>query len=158
MANHKIKEIAAGLRAAQEGFDKKVLEVPSDQFHRCPSEGEWSPAQIVAHVCESSLFLSHSAQRMAKEDNPFIGRDEQGMQARDQALAEWSQDDLAAACRRLQGANTEALAIVEGLGDNDLDRTGQHPRLGQPTVERLLQMVISHYGDHTNQVSKCVGG
>jgi hypothetical protein len=158
MTNEKIQDITAQVKAAQALFEQTVAGVAPEAFHRAPREGEWSPAQVVAHVNESSIFLVGNAIRMSTEDNPFIGRDEAGMQARDQAIALHSQDSPVEALRLVREANSLVLGMVERLTDADLARTGQHPRLGAPTVERILEMVVNHLGDHIWQIKECTGG
>jgi hypothetical protein len=157
MANQKIQEIASRLLESQAAFEQTIASVPAGVFHRAPKEGEWSSAQVAAHVCESSVFLARNARRMATEDNPFIGRGPDAVAERDRLLAERGQDSQPEALRRVKEANAEALAIVSSLADQDLARTGQHPRMGEPTVEQILEMIIHHNTDHINQVKEAAG-
>jgi uncharacterized damage-inducible protein DinB len=157
MAYEAIQGISERLRQAQEAFKAQLAGVTESQFHQAPKEGEWSPAEIVAHICESPSFFVAKAIRMTLEDTPFIGRSEEDLQTRLRAIADHSQDRLEVALDMLERANALVLKAVGRLKDEQLHKKGRHPQRGVVTVQQVLESIVSHIEEHTRQLSDTLG-
>ncbi|MDX1600681.1 MAG: DinB family protein, partial [Anaerolineales bacterium] len=75
-----MKELRGYLRrlldtyAAQpEALREATQDLSSDQLHRPPEEGEWSPHQVVAHVAAAEQeALAPRLRRILEEDQPSL--------------------------------------------------------------------------------------
>ena len=157
MPSKAIPRISERLRQAQEAFEKQLAGISLSQFHQAPKEGEWSPAEIVAHICESPPFHAAKVLKMTLEDTPFVGRTEEDRQTRLHTIADHSQDSLEVALERLKRANVVVLKAAGGLSDEHLESKGRHPQRGVVTVEQMLEGIISHIEEHTRQLADALG-
>jgi hypothetical protein len=153
-----VQEIVERLKQSQEAFERQVASIVQDRFHIPPREGEWSAAEIVAHVCESPVFFASSALRMAKEDHPFVGRTPEQLEARLQAISAHAKDGREVALQRLRAANAKVRELIAEIGDEHLSRTGQMPQNKVVTVEQHLESIISHIEAHIQQLKEAAGG
>jgi uncharacterized protein (TIGR03083 family) len=67
------------------------------------------------------------------------------------ALADRNPADLLADFHAARG---ELIALVEQLGDADLDRHGRHPALGEVTLEAYIKAVYQHAKIHVRDVKR----
>ncbi|MBI2907083.1 MAG: DinB family protein [Chloroflexi bacterium] len=158
MTTQRIQDLRKRVAAAQEALDRELAGLNEAQFHKTPREGEWSPADIVAHICESPTLTMTHVLRIATEDNPTVGRTPADVEARLRVLAEHANDSLAVALAALAQANAQVLKGVASLSDEQLDRQGQHTSWGVVTTESVLDRLISHYEDHARQIASCLEG
>jgi uncharacterized protein (TIGR03083 family) len=70
------------------------------------------------------------------------------------ALAGRNPADLLADFHAARG---ELIALVERLGDAELDRQGRHPALGEVTLEAYVKAVYQHAKIHVRDVRRSVG-
>ncbi len=152
-----VQGIVGRLQRSQEAFERQAASISADRFHTPPREGEWSAAEIIAHVCESPVFFATSAVRMTQEDNPFVGRTPEQREARLEAISSHAMDDRVVALQRLGAANARVLELVKGIRDDQLGRIGQLPEGRSATVEQHLESIISHVDAHTQQLREAAG-
>ena len=157
MASEQVQGIVNRLSATQGAFEKEVAAIPADRFHQAHKEGEWSPAQIVAHVCESPSFFAAKIVRITKEDDVFYGRTKEEGEIRLQAIAEHASDSKDVALRRLQQVNADVLKTVASLSDDQLARAGRHAQHGMFTIQQGLDYLIAHIGEHVQQLAEMRG-
>ena len=53
---------------------------------------------------------------------------------------------------RLAESRRELLALLDGMGDADLDRPTSHPRMPNTTVEGVLRIIAIHERDHAREL------
>ena len=153
MASEQVQGIVNRLRAAQESFEKEVAAIPADRFHQAPKEGEWSPAHIVAHVCESPSFFAAKIVRVTKEDDVFYGRTKEEGAVRLQAIAEHAGDSKDVALRRLKQVSADVVKTLAALSDDQLARAGRHPQHGTFTIQQGIDYIIAHINEHVQQLA-----
>jgi hypothetical protein len=113
----------------------------------------WSPFDVVGHLIHGEktdwiprarIILEHGTSRTFE---PF---DRVAMLAtsRDRTL-----EQLLEEFARLRQRNLEELAAL-GLTDDDLERRGMHPELGEVTLGQLLSTWVTHDLGHLAQVSR----
>lgn len=120
------------------------------------TDGGWRPRDVVGHLISAELddwiprarvILEHgTAQPFPKFDRfAHVGRDDD--QTLDQLLERFAQ------LRRESLASLSALVT-----DDDLDRRGMHPALGEATLRQLLATWSVHDLDHIAQVFAGMAG
>jgi DinB family protein len=117
----------------------------------------WRPRDVVGHlitgdlgdwITRTNLILEHGTSK------PFDRFDRFAMLDRD---VDRSLDALLAEFVELRGRNLEVLAGL-GLGEDDLDRRGLHPALGEVTLRNLLAAWTVHDLDHIAQIYAAMAG
>ena len=143
-------EIAALLEAAMTTLRAELGALPERVVAWHPAAGAWCAKEVVGHLIEA-------------ERRGFAGRIRAILAApASPALQTWDQDEVARArgdCARPMAALLDELAalrrdsapLVRGLGDGDLARGGQHPKVGFLAVGDILQEWVHHDRNHTRQ-------
>jgi len=120
------------------------------QWH--PAPGEWCVNECVGHLIEA-------------ERRGFAGRIRDMIAGR--PLAAWDQEAVARErndCARMSqslwmefmGLRHDSIALVRSLTPPDLERSGEHPKVGTLHVKDLLQEWVHHDRNHTKQLLSVV--
>ena len=142
-------EVAACLDAAMATLRAELGALPERVLAWPPADGEWCAKEVVGHLIEA-------------ERRGFAGRIRIILGAERPALEAWDQTEVARARRdcgrpmaalldELAGLRRDSAALVRGLRDVDLDRAGQHPKVGLLRVRDLLQEWVHHDRNHIRQ-------
>lgn len=148
--------------ASETGLDRReilpILRTTPDQVARIsstpppvglatrPAEGEWSIAEVLAHlVLEEEKVMLPRFRRIMNEDSPLFGSTRGRVD--DPSPAEFSAD--LAAFRR---SRAETLAILDGLDDAGWARTGVSPTRGPLTTEGWARYLAQHDLEHLQQI------
>ena len=142
-------EIAALLEAAMATLSAELGALPERVVAWHPAAGEWCAKEVVGHLVET-------------ERRGFAGRIRIILGADRPALQGWDQNEVARArrdCARpiaglldeLAGLRHDSVTLVSGLREPDLDRGGQHPKVGFLRVRDLLQEWVYHDRNHIRQ-------
>jgi hypothetical protein len=142
-------EVAACLDGALTVLTAELGALPERVVGWHPAAGEWCAKEVVGHLIEA-------------ERRGFAGRIRIVLGADRPALQTWDQNDIARArrdCARpmatlldeLAGLRRDSAALVRGLREPDLDRGGDHPKVGFLRVRDLLQEWVHHDRNHIRQ-------
>ena len=142
-------EVAALLEAAMATLRAELGALPERVVAWHPAAGEWCAKEVVGHLVET-------------ERRGFAGRIRIILGADRPALQGWDQNEVARArrdCARpiaglldeLAGLRHDSVTLVSGLREPDLDRGGQHPKVGFLRVRDLLQEWVYHDRNHIRQ-------
>ncbi len=142
-------EIAASLEAAMTTLRAELGALPERVLGWHPAAGEWCAKEIVGHLIEA-------------ERRGFAGRIRIIQGAERPALSAWDQNEVARArrdCARpmtalldeLATLRHESAALVRALREPELDRGGEHPKVGFLRVRDLLQEWVHHDRNHIRQ-------
>jgi hypothetical protein len=119
-------------------------------------EGGWRPRDVVGHLItgEQTEWISRTRRILEHGPSvPFDRFDRTAMLERDAAVP---LDDLVERFATLRAANIAALR--ELVSDDDLDRRGLHPSLGEVTLRQLIGTWAVHDLDHVGQVYAGLAG
>lgn len=126
--------------------------VPDIWAHATEGEGTWSPYDVVGHLVhgERTDWIPRVRHILAGERRPFesFDRTAQFSESRGKSLAE-----LLATFADLRRKNVAAL-VGMNLTDEDLDRRGLHPELGEVILGQLLATWVVHDLDHVAQIAR----
>ena len=126
--------------------------LPATWIHATEGDGTWSPYDVVGHLIhgERTDWIPRARHILAGETGPFetFDRTAQFTESRGRSL-----DELLATFAELRRENI-AVLIGMNLTDDDLDRTGIHPELGEVTLGQLLATWVVHDLDHITQVAR----
>ncbi|HEY3240935.1 MAG TPA: DinB family protein [Acidimicrobiia bacterium] len=147
MTAHEVR--AQNRRLDTELLDEAQAADPAG-LHRAP-EGEWSLAQVLAHLGEFPRFFAEELRRWREDPAAVIGRTHEHA-ARLAAVA-----DPAGQLEELVAAARTALAVlaevVDGLSDSDLEAPTENVKYGrEPLTKFLDRYVFAHKEGHLEQI------
>jgi len=126
--------------------------LPETWVRATEGEGTWSPYDVIGHLIhgERTDWIPRARHILAGERRPFepFDRTAQLRESQGKSLRE-----LLATFAELRRENVAALAAMR-LTDEDLERRGLHPELGEVTLGQLLAAWVVHDLDHVAQVAR----
>ncbi len=137
------------VRALLDGLPDTWLDTPDT------AEG-WTPRDVVGHLISAELDdWIPRAEMILRDgtDRPFEPFDRFAHVERDAGVS------LDALIERFEQLRREQLArLHELVGEDDLDRVGRHPELGEVTMRQLLATWAVHDLDHVAQIYAALAG
>jgi DinB family protein len=138
-----LERTPAALRALLDGL-------PETWVRATEGEGTWSPYDVIGHLIhgERTDWIPRARHILAGETRPFEKFDRTAMftESRGRSLGE-----LLSTFAHLRRENLAAVAAMN-LKEEDFDRRGLHPELGEVTLAQLLATWVAHDLDHVAQV------
>jgi hypothetical protein len=137
------------VRALLEGLPERWLGTPD-------TPDGWMPRDVVGHLISAELDDWIPRAEMILRDGtnrPFEPFDRHAHVERDQGVPLPALIDRFEELRRKQ-----LVRLRELVTDDDLDRTGRHPELGEVTMRELLATWAVHDLDHVAQIYAALAG
>lgn len=140
-----LERTPASLRTLLDGL-------PETWLRTTEGDGTWSPYDVIGHLIhgERTDWIPRARHIMAGKTQAFepFDRTAQFTESRGKSLSE-----LLATFADLRRKN---IALLDGmkLTDDDLNRRGLHPELGDVTLGQLLATWVVHDLDHVAQVAR----
>jgi DinB superfamily len=126
--------------------------LPETWIRATEGEGTWSPYDVIGHLIhgERTDWIPRARHILAGDRRPFepFDREAQLRESQGRSLGE-----LLATFADLRRENV-AMLVGMNLTDEDLDRTGLHPELGEVTLGQLLASWVVHDLDHVSQIAR----
>ena len=114
-----------------------------------PSDGGWTPREIVHHTADSEMTSAIRLRRLIAEDDPLIvGYDGDEFARR----LHYSTRPIEPALDAIDGARATTAQILAGLTEAEWRRTGTHSESGPYGVERWLEIYAAHCHEHADQI------
>ena len=121
------------------------------ELKQSPQRGEWSAAEVAAHMADAELVYSVRIRMVLTDDNPtLVGYDEQAWTAR----LSMCDLDTAGAVVRFRVLRDANLRLFESLEDAEWERAGDHVERGRITVADMVETLIGHDRTHLDQIRK----
>lgn len=140
------EQLVDALREAHKQFLDATAAVPNADFRRIPKEGEWSAADVLAHVCAISAFEEHS----------ICGVIERGEQPKDveDALEKAPSDaERGQLLSEIEGYRERLIGVVlQADPQAHLDIVWGHNEFGKMNWREWLLFARVHTLDHARQV------
>jgi hypothetical protein len=140
-----LERTPASLRALLEGL-------PETWVRATEGEGTWSPYDVIGHLVhgERTDWIPRARHILAGETRPFepFDRTAQFRESEGKSLAE-----LLTTFTDLRQESLRDLRALN-LTEDDLDRRGLHPALGEVTMAQLLSTWTVHDLDHVTQIAR----
>ena len=145
-----VEEMAARLEAAQGGFMDSLDGITEAELHTPPSEGEWTVAEICAHVIEMQPLWAGKAAGIGAASG--VGRTLEEAERRTVEIEEHAGDEAATVRERLAAAGAEALGILRGMGDSGLDASDA---TGEFTGRGVFEgYIVAHMEEHSTEIRR----
>jgi DinB superfamily len=144
------REVARLLESAATAIRAELTALTEDVLGWHPASGEWCVKEVLGHLIES-------------ERRGFNGRIRLILAGREPSLEGWDQVEVARArrdCARpaatligeFDALRRDSVGLVAGLNSTDLERGGQHPKVGHLRASDLLHEWVHHDRNHFRQI------
>jgi len=142
------------LRSAHQAVMRSIDGVAEAEIRQVPAPGEWTVAQLLAHIAEIQYFWMEKAVLITQEDDPNITRSDVENDRRAAAVEDHAGDSLDELVRGLAAANDSAVAATGNISSEELAILGHRGENNPITVEGVVQFLAQHVEDHALQVSE----
>jgi hypothetical protein len=148
-------EVLERLRSTVRDLVSLTTTVPDVRLSRAPQRGEWSPAQVIAHLADAELVYGFRLRKVVTEPYPHLAAfDENAWADRFSSIEEDPRDALAR-WRVLRESN---LRIFDSLVDDEWERTGMHAERGEMSTADIAELLADHDRNHLDQIRKSLAG
>ena len=121
------------------------------ELKQTPQRGEWSAAEVAAHMADAELVYSVRVRMVLTDDTPMlVGYDEQAWMTR----LSMCDLDTASSVERFRVLRDANLRVYESLEDAEWERAGNHVERGHVTVADMVGTLIGHDRTHLDQIRK----
>jgi uncharacterized damage-inducible protein DinB len=140
------EQLVEALREAQQQFLIATAAIPEATFRTIPSEGEWSAADVLAHVCTISAFDERSICGVIERSKQPKDVDDALEQAPSGATREQLLADIERYRERL------IAVVLQADPQAHLDIVWGHNEFGKMNWREWLLFARVHTLDHTHQM------
>lgn len=154
MSDTQIEKLVEGLRTAHQRVLSAVEGISENEAHLVPQDGEWTVAQLLAHIAEIQTFWTGKALLIIREEDPNITRSDVENDVRLAAVTDHSGDSTRDLLESMVNAHRQAITSVRTIRPEDLDRVG-HRGEGNPiTVKGVIEFLARHIEEHAGQIQE----
>ena len=115
---------------------------------------DWTPSEILGHLCDSARYWGARMYRVAHEDEPELPPfDENGMVQ----LAAYRYRPLAPLLRQFHLIAEDNVALLRSLPPEAWDRAGRHEMRGRITQREIAAVEADHDRNHVHQLRAALG-
>jgi uncharacterized damage-inducible protein DinB len=142
------------LRSAHQAVMNSIDGVTEAEIRQVPAPGEWTVAQLLAHIAEIQYFWMEKAVLIAQEDDPNITRSDVENDRRAAAVEDHAGDSLDLLIQSLAAANESAVTATGEIAPENLAILGHRGENNPITVEGVVRFLAQHVEEHAHQVSE----
>lgn len=143
------REIIRRLASIPVRLSDALARSDEDQIRAPASEGEWSAADILAHLRASDAIVAPRAYMiLAREDPPLTAFDER----RWAAAAGYAEMESQTLLIHFLLGRAELVATLRRLRAADWRRTGMHESRGPLTLLEVMRGLVEHEEEHCAQL------
>ncbi len=116
----------------------------------------WTVRDVLAHLADSERGLLGQIRRQAVGQQT-IPPDFDLQRWNRRAVEKRAGQPAAELLAEIQARFAEALDVLAGLDDADLDKTGRHPRGDEPDLETCFRHMAEHRAGHAAEIRAALG-
>jgi hypothetical protein len=145
---------AEEIKARNRFYDEELLAEADlfdpDRLHEAP-DGEWSAAQVLAHLGEFPRFFAGELQRWRDDPTAVVGRTHEHPARL--AAVESPTDTLSELMAAMRSAFAELARALNTLSDDEVQAKTENVKYGpEPLAAFFDRYVISHKAGHLEQL------
>ncbi len=153
-----IKKRAAAFEALEAG-PKKLGELTKKLadmvLRRKPAPDKWSAMEVACHLRDVERLWADRLVKAAFSDRPaFYMVDVDAMAAKNS----YNTQDLGAALKEFARLREDNLRLLRALPASQWKRAGLHPKRGEISIERIVEVMAGHDQGHFAQIAAAVAG
>ena len=128
---------------------RTVVGWTEDELHARPNDGEWSAADVLAHLRSADDILTPRIYMMLVRDNPTLLAYEEREWA---AVLRYAEADFHTSLQTYTLRRAELINTLRHLEPEQWERKGVHEHKGELTVLTLVSDMIDHEEEHCRQI------
>jgi hypothetical protein len=138
-------------------LDEMLEQLREPEMNRAPSEAEYSPRQVLAHLAGAERGMTRLMQMMAKGEKPRLKPDYNNDNYNARQQEKRAAMSVAQLRAELGETRSDLVAFMDNLTAEDLDKRGEHPTVGDATVLQVMQTLQAHERNHIIEMSAWAG-
>lgn len=153
MAQDPIHQIISKLNAERARLRETVAGISAERLEHAVGDGQgWRVREVLAHLANAEADHRQVAERLVAGEPVMIDGFEldRWNEAR---VAERAGQSMAEILADLERERAATLAFIAQLSPDDLEKSGNHPALGEVTVGKLLRIVGLHERMHQRDIA-----
>jgi uncharacterized damage-inducible protein DinB len=119
-----------------------------------PPAGEWSAAQVLAHMAATEQYWLELLNAMLRERDALLGPPSQAVDDTQARLMAQNVDENLAAYNALRG---ETISLMMGLSLTDWTKAGTHRSSGELRIDQVVEYMVDHDSEHLAQLQALAG-
>lgn len=149
-----IEDVLKRLAAAPGRFIALLSKLEDADSVAGSGEGEWSPAEVVAHLRAANDIIEPRMFFILVRDNPpLLGYEED----RWLRVARYTSIPPLELLETMRARRAELVHALRGIAPEDWDRTGTHEMRGPISVMDIARQVADHEDEHLAQIERAMG-
>ena len=125
-----------------------------DLASSCGHDSDWTVKDLIGHVAWAEAGMTAMA-RAAAAGTPSISPPDFDIDRFNAGRVRRAREEsLPQLLARMEGSRRETLALLDALGDGELDRPAAHPVAGETTVEGIFKIIAYHERLHGEELVK----
>lgn len=151
-----IKKRAAALESLEAG-PKRLADLTKKLddaiLRRKPAPDKWSALEVVCHLRDVERLWVDRIVKAAFSDRPaFYMLDFEALVSKNH----YNTQDLGASIREFARLRADTVCLLRALPASQWKRVGIHPKRGEMSIERIMEIMIGHDQGHFDQIGKAV--
>ena len=151
-----IKKRAAALESLEAG-PKKLADLTKklDEavLRRKPAPDKWSALEVVCHLRDVERLWADRMVKAAFSDRPaFYMLDFEALVSKNR----YNTQDLGASIKEFARLRADTVCLLRALPASQWKRVGIHPKRGEVSIERIVEIMIGHDQGHFDQIARAV--
>lgn len=142
-------EVIRFLRGVPPEVDNILRGLADEQLRARPVPGQWSLLEIVCHLRDSAIEEGLRARRMVEEDDPVLEPYDEESRAVER---EYQRQEPAKVMTALRAYWTGYAYQLERFSEEEWERPGVHPEIGQVSVRLRAEAEAEHVQTHLDQM------
>lgn len=119
------------------------------QIYGASAAGEWSAAEILAHLRASDDILAYRVYTILARDTPPLPAYDERRWAE---VAGYAQADFRASLDTFARRRGELVALLRRIAPEDWERSGMHESRGDMTLREVVTTLVEHEEEHVAQI------
>jgi hypothetical protein len=136
------------LRETAHAMESLLWDVDDSQHEESPADGEWSCAQLMAHMAHMERRYVERLQRMTRLETPQIDAFDAD------SIGDAHDASIYESMEEFTDLRHQTVYLLYGLDDGDWRRTGVHPYLGPLTIQQVAREMNEHDLAHLWQLRR----
>jgi hypothetical protein len=137
------------MEASAARIEARARKLGEAGLSRTYAPGKWTGKQILAHLADAEIGIAFRVRQVLSQDNHTIQPFDESAWAR-----RYVNVDVESALASFLALRRWNLALLGGLGAQDLAREAVHPERGPETLGTIVRMLAGHDLNHLAQLER----